>query len=157
MLSTPPAIMMSASPERIAREACTMASAPDPQRRLRVTPGIVWGKPAKRIPMRATLRLSSPAPLLSPAITSSILAGSSPGVRSTKVRKVAAKRSSGRIVESAPRFLPKGVRVALARTAREVLICRIIVDRKGYALFRLDQGDGRVALVREIAEAKGWS
>ena len=43
------------------------------------------------------------------------------------------------------------------RIAREVLICRIIVDRKGYALFRLDQGDGRVALVREIAEAKGWS
>jgi hypothetical protein len=71
MLSTPPATIRSASPDPTARAAWTIASPPDAQSRFTVTPGTVTGSPASRAAMRATLRLSSPAPLVSPRITSS--------------------------------------------------------------------------------------
>ena len=61
MLSTPPAIMRSQSPARIARAAMPIASMPDPQSRFTVVAGTATGIPASSTAMRATLRLSSPA------------------------------------------------------------------------------------------------
>ena len=61
MPSTPPAMTTSASPQRTIREPCKIASPPEPQRRLTVTPGTETGKPASNSAIRATLRLSSPA------------------------------------------------------------------------------------------------
>src|SRR5258708_5180389 len=61
MLSTPPAITRSASPDLIARAAVATASMLDPQRRLTVVPGTSLGRPASKRAIRATLRLSSPA------------------------------------------------------------------------------------------------
>ena len=66
MLSTPPAIISSASPARMARAAVPTASRPEPQRRLMVAPGTTSGRPASSRAMRATLRLSSPAWLAQP-------------------------------------------------------------------------------------------
>ena len=61
MLSTPPAIISSASPDLIAREAMLTASRLDPHSRFTVVPGTSLGTPASSSAMRATLRLSSPA------------------------------------------------------------------------------------------------
>ena len=66
MLSTPPAIIRSASPDRIARAAVPTASMLEPHRRLMVAPGTSTGSPASSAAMRATLRLSSPAWLAQP-------------------------------------------------------------------------------------------
>ncbi|MCY1361318.1 hypothetical protein D9M69_479790 [compost metagenome] len=66
MDSTPPASISPASPQRRARAALPMASRPEPQRRFRVVPGTLSGRPASREDMRATLRLSSPAWLAQP-------------------------------------------------------------------------------------------
>ena len=66
MLSTPPAIISSASPALIARAAVPTASRPEPHRRLIVAPGTSIGSPASSAAMRATLRLSSPAWLAQP-------------------------------------------------------------------------------------------
>ncbi len=72
MLSTPPAMMTSASPHLMARAAIPTASNPEPHRRLRVVPGTECGNPASSSAIRATLRLSSPAWLAHPRITSSM-------------------------------------------------------------------------------------
>ena len=61
MLSTPPATTTLRSPARIARAAYCTASSPEPHSRFTVTPDTDCGKPARSRPMRATLRLSSPA------------------------------------------------------------------------------------------------
>ena len=61
MLSTPPAIINSDSPARIARAAIAAASRLDAQSRLTVTPATFDGRPASSSAIRATLRLSSPA------------------------------------------------------------------------------------------------
>ena len=78
MLSTPPAIIRLASPDLMARAAVPIASIPDPHRRLMVAPGTESGKPASSKDMRATFRLSSPAWLAQPRITSSMCCGSTP-------------------------------------------------------------------------------
>src|SRR6266545_4653354 len=117
MLSTPPAITTEASPTAIARAAWTRASPPEAQSRLTVTPGTVTGRPASSAAILATLRLSSPAPLVSPRITSSTVAGSSPGTRLTSSAIGSAARSSVRIPDSPPRCLPNGVRTASMRYA----------------------------------------
>ena len=70
--STPPATITSASPVSIARAAWIPASSEEPQRRLTVAPGTEVGSPASSTAMRATSRLSSPAPLALPSRTSSI-------------------------------------------------------------------------------------
>ena len=77
MLSTPPATTTSASPTATARDPSMTASMPEPHSRFTVAPGTVTGKPASRVAIRATLRLSSPAPLASPRYTSSTETGSS--------------------------------------------------------------------------------
>ena len=66
MLSTPPAIISSASPDAIVRAHIATASRPEPHRRLMVAPATSVGRPASSAAMRATLRLSSPAPLAQP-------------------------------------------------------------------------------------------
>src|SRR3989344_88848 len=66
MLSPPPAIIRPASPALMARAAVPTASRPEPHRRLMVAPGTSIGKPASRLLMWATLRLSSPAWLAQP-------------------------------------------------------------------------------------------
>ena len=48
MLSTPPAIISSQSPERIARAAWPTASMPEPQSRLIVVPGTSTGRPGQQ-------------------------------------------------------------------------------------------------------------
>jgi hypothetical protein len=101
MLSTPPARARSISPARMARAASPMASRPEAHSRLTVTPGTVWGMPASSRPMRATLRLSSPAWLAQPKKTSSILSASC-GLRSARARSGAAARSSVRTLDSPP-------------------------------------------------------
>ena len=66
MLSTPPAIISVASSALMARAAVPRASRPEPHRRLMVAPGTSTGRPASRLLMWATLRLSSPAWLAQP-------------------------------------------------------------------------------------------
>ena len=66
MLSTPPAMTSSASPERMARAAVPTASSPEPHSRLMVAAGTPAGSPASSSAMRPTLRLSSPAWLAQP-------------------------------------------------------------------------------------------
>ena len=66
MLSTPPAMIRSASPAAMVRAPAITASRPEAQRRFTVRPGTVDGRPASSRAMRATLRLSSPAWLTAP-------------------------------------------------------------------------------------------
>jgi hypothetical protein len=66
MLSTPPAMPISASPARIARASVPSASMPEPHRRFTVDADTSTGSPASSSAMRATLRLSSPAWLAHP-------------------------------------------------------------------------------------------
>ena len=61
MLSTPQAIVTSASPTATVRDAPKIASMPLPHNRLTVAAGMVVGSPANSSAMRPTLRLSSPA------------------------------------------------------------------------------------------------
>src|SRR5690242_18997433 len=61
MLSTPPAMIIDAPPELIAREALHTASRLDQHKRLTVAPGTSLGRLASSRAMRATFRLSSPA------------------------------------------------------------------------------------------------
>src|SRR5258706_9483787 len=70
MFSTPPEIIKSASPVIICRAALMLADNPEAHNRLTVSPGTETGYPASRSDMRATLRLSSPAWLAQPRITS---------------------------------------------------------------------------------------
>ncbi len=100
--STPPATTTAASPASIARAAWIEASRLEPQSRLTVTPGTLVGRPASSTAIRATSRLSSPAPLASPRITSSICSPSNSGTRSSSARSEWAARSSGRIPARAP-------------------------------------------------------
>ena len=61
MDSTPQPIKISPSPAMIALAAWFIASSPDEQFLLTVTPGTVAGSPARSVAILATLRLSSPA------------------------------------------------------------------------------------------------
>ena len=85
------------------------AWSPEPQSRLTVWPATSIGSPARSAAMRPTLRLSSPAWLAAPRMTSSITAWSMP-VRSTSAEITCAARSSGRTSFSAPPYRPNGVR-----------------------------------------------
>ena len=70
--STPPAMNTSPSPTAIAWAAELIAWSPEPHSRLTVWPPTSTGKPASSSAIRATLRLSSPAWLAQPRMTSSI-------------------------------------------------------------------------------------
>ena len=117
MLSTPPAIIRSASPAMIERAAQPTASRPDAHRRLNVIPETSAGSPASSADIRATLRLSSPAWLAQPSTTSSTVDQSTPGCRAVSSRMTWAARSSGRTPASAPPYRPIGVRTPETRYA----------------------------------------
>ena len=87
MDSTPPATVTAASPTAMARSPAITASSPEPHSRLTVAPGTDVGKPASSAAMRATSRLSSPAPLASPNQAWSMSAGSRSGTRSPSARR----------------------------------------------------------------------
>src|SRR6185437_15139357 len=80
---TPPAIIRSASPQRIVRAASPTASRPEPQSRFTVLPPTASGSPASSAAIRATLRLSSPAWFAHPRMTSSMHCRSTLLLRST--------------------------------------------------------------------------
>ena len=111
MDSTPPAIMISASPDLMARAAIVSASMPEPQRRLTVEPETSFGRPASSSDMRATFRLSSPAWLAQPKTTSSMASQSTLALRSMSAFSGMAPRSSARTEDSAPAKRPMGVRM----------------------------------------------
>ncbi len=117
MLSTPPAMIRSASPERICRAPVAIASAPEAHSRFTVVPDTVSGSPDSRVAIRAMLRLSSPAWFALPRMTSSTAAQSTSGSRAVRVRINSAARSSGRTEDSAPPYRPNGVRVPSIRNA----------------------------------------
>ena len=102
MLSTPPARTSSASPSRMARAAWPTASSPDAQSRFTVTPGTESGSPDRSAAIRATLRLSSPAWLAQPRITSSRAAQSTRGRRCIRAAIGVVARSSVRTGARAP-------------------------------------------------------
>ncbi len=108
--STPPASIELVSPARIARAAVPTASMLEPHSRLMVAPGTLCGRPASSNDMRATLRLSSPAWLAQPAITSSIAAGSRFGASARTALKTCASMSSGRTAARVPPKRPTAVR-----------------------------------------------
>jgi hypothetical protein len=66
-----------------------------------VVPGTSTGSPASSADMRATFRLSSPAWLAQPKMTSST-AAQSMAWRAIRLRMGTAPRSSARMAESAP-------------------------------------------------------
>ena len=88
--------------ERIAGAAVPMASIAEPHMRLMAEPGASSGKPASRDDMRATLRLSSPAWLTHPKMTSSTSDQSTEGLRRISSREGKAPKSSARMSFSAP-------------------------------------------------------
>src|SRR5690554_772229 len=110
MDSTPPASTRSISPARMARKAVPTASISEPHRRFMVVPGTDAGSPASSADMRATLRLSSPAWLAQPMITSSIAVGSSSGACSSTALNTWAARSSGRTPDRVPPKRPMAER-----------------------------------------------
>ena len=99
--STPPATTTSASPAAIIWRAVVIAVMPEAHSRLTVKPGIDSGSPASSVAIRATLRLSSPAWLAAPKMTSSMSSTPTP-LRSTTLRTTSAARSSGRLPDRAP-------------------------------------------------------
>jgi len=111
MLSEPPAIINPDSPPRIARAAIATASSPEPHRRLSVTPPELSGSPASNAAIRARLRLSSPAWLAQPRMTSSSSPQSTLALRSMSALIGIAARSSARTELSAPPYRPIGVRM----------------------------------------------
>ena len=109
MLSTPAAMMSSASPHMICLDASIIACNPEAHKRLTVLPATVTGKPASKAAILATLRLSSPAWFASPAIISSIAFTSTVSFRCNKAMITFANKSSGRIAANAPPYFPTGV------------------------------------------------
>ncbi len=113
MLSTPAAIITSASPTRMRSAAMATADRPEAQKRLTVMPPTELGSPARMAPMRATFRPCWASGMAQPAITSSMALGSSEGTWATAAFRAWASKSSGRRWRNAPLCeRPMGVRVA---------------------------------------------
>src|SRR5436190_23616246 len=112
ILSTPAAMISSASPHMICLEASIIARRPDAHKRFTVLPATETGNPANNAAILATLRLSSPAWLAAPAITSSIAFTSRDSFLCNKATMVLAKRSSGRVADKDPAYFPTGVLTA---------------------------------------------
>jgi hypothetical protein len=86
----------------MARAAVPTASIPEPHSRFTVEPGTPIGSPASSDDMRATLRLSSPAWLAQPKMTSVTASQSTSLLRAIRAFSGIAPRSSARTDESAP-------------------------------------------------------
>ena len=113
MLSTPAAIMTSASPTRIRSAAICTALKPEAQKRLTVMPPTLVGRPANTAPIRATLRPCWASGIAQPQIMSSMATGSRPGTWASAPFKAMTNKSSGLVLRKLPRCeRPIGVRVA---------------------------------------------
>ena len=113
MLSTPAAIMTSASPTRMRSAAMATALRPEAQKRFTVMPPTLVGRPASTAPMRATFRPCCASGMAQPQITSSMLFGSSPGACAMADWMALTSRVSGRVLRKKPLCeRPMGVRVA---------------------------------------------
>ena len=113
MLSTPAAIITSASPTRMRSAAICTADKPEAQKRLTVMPPTLLGRPASSAPMRAMFMPCSPSGMAQPTMASSMATGSSPGTWRNAAWMAATSKSSGRVLRKKPRWLlPIGVRLA---------------------------------------------
>ena len=113
MLSTPAAIITSASPTRMRSAAICTALRPEAQKRFTVMPPTLCGKPASTAATRATFRPCCASGMAQPQMMSSMLAGSSPGACASTACSALTSRSSGRRLRNEPRCeRPIGVRVA---------------------------------------------
>src|ERR1035438_3755871 len=138
MLSAPPAMMISAPPERMRSAAMAMACRPELQKRLMVTPVTVSGRPARRATQRAMLLPDSASGMAQPRTMSSISAAGTCGCFSKRRRMTAPARSSGREVRSAPRgALPTAVRRQSIMTASCMDPLRPLADARGSVSQRL--------------------
>src|SRR5713101_4392733 len=91
MDSVPHAMMHWAMPAMMRPAAIAMVCEPEEQKRLTVTAGTAWGKPARNAAMRATFAPDSPSGVAQPMITSSIVSGGSLGTRRSKSSMTAAE------------------------------------------------------------------
>src|SRR5487761_1962821 len=162
MDSLPPAMTISALPERIFSAAMAMACKPDEQKRLMVAAGTVSGKPARNVATRAIFMPASPSGIAQPKITSSISALFTSGWRFNKSLNTAAAMSSGRVFFSVPRpDLPTAVRKQSMMTASCILVPQRLsgFQHELHALLRLRisaQAQKRFALqVEQILLADG--
>ena len=112
ILSTPHAIISSASPQAIALDASIIACSPLAHSLFTVMPATVTGNPASKADIRATFLLSSPLWLAAPAITSSIAFTSILSLRFSSALITTASKSSGRTPLKAPAYFPTGVLTA---------------------------------------------
>ena len=113
MLSTPPAITISARPDRICSAPIAIVSKPDAQNRLIVRAGTETGNPARKLAIRAMLYPCGPSCVAHPMMTSSMVCMSRCGSLSTVPRSAAAASSSGRVFFSVPLpAFPTAVRTA---------------------------------------------
>src|SRR5438034_772004 len=113
MLSVPPAMMTSAMPLRIRCAPIAMASRPEAQNRLMVTPGTASGSPARWQVMRAMFIPCDASGIAQPRMTSSACSTGNWGTRASAPLMARAARSSGRTVRIFPLgALPTGVRAA---------------------------------------------
>jgi hypothetical protein len=110
--------MQSAQPHMIRSAAKAMACSPDEQKRLIVTAEDSLGTPASHDACLATFIPCSASGIAHPSITSSIISGSSPGVRSIAAFMTVPAMSSGLVSFSVPRgALPTAVLNAETITA----------------------------------------
>jgi hypothetical protein len=107
--STPPARPTASSPLRMAWETLIAPVSDDAQKRLTVTAGTESGKPAASAAQRAMSPMPSWATFTQPAAMSSTRSSGTPAF-SHAATIVAPSRSSVRMWESAPPYLPTGVR-----------------------------------------------
>src|SRR3954471_7214970 len=107
--SAPPAIPTPSSPLRIAWAMLMHAVSDEAQKRLTVAAGTLSGKPAASAAQRARSPMPSCATLTHPAAMSSIRSSGTP-TRSHAQTIVCPSRSSSRMDESPPPYLPTGVR-----------------------------------------------
>ena len=96
LFSTPAAMYTSPSPALMAWAAERIDCRLDEQKRLRVRPGTLWGKPARRPAVRAMLNPVSPVWATLPQMMSKMSARSTSGTLSMSAFRIVAMSSSAR-------------------------------------------------------------
>src|SRR6266404_310414 len=126
IVSSPPAMIVSAPPLRIRSAAIAIDCKPDEQKRLMVMALVSTGKPARIAAARATFIPCSASGIAQPMITSSISAAVKPGTRAMAALITAAPISSGRVSRRVPLgALPTAVRTADTITASFICPLRL--------------------------------
>ena len=111
MDSTPPVRQMSAQPATILDAPVASVCTPEEQKRFIVIAGTSTGMPARRAALRATFSPCSPSGIAQPMMMSSMVLGSSSGIRSRNAFINNPSRSSGRVCRRVPLIaLPTAVR-----------------------------------------------